>query len=147
MNNDERVEEDALIILELWLNLTLSLPLSSNFSCSLTRNITSHSTENLAYHSLLGQKIIILSILTTPLILSLWEVGRMHFLNWEVKGLNPVTVPLVCVLMRQLVIKLRAKQSVVATLHFTSLHFTSLHLTKCQQKMTAAYLVSSTAAS
>ena len=38
----------------------------SKFPCSPTRNITSHSMENLAFHSLLGWKMIILRILTTP---------------------------------------------------------------------------------
>ena len=37
----------------------------SNFPCNLTRNITSHSKENLAFHSLLRWKMIILPILTT----------------------------------------------------------------------------------
>ena len=49
---------------------------SSNFSYSLTRNITSHSMENLAFHSLLRWKMIMLPILMTSLIhLSLkgWE--------------------------------------------------------------------------
>ena len=48
----------------------------SNFSCSLTRNITSHSMKNLAFHSLLRWKMIILPILTT---------SRMHFCSkgWE----------------------------------------------------------------
>ena len=48
----------------------------SNFSGSLTRNITSHSMENLAFHSFLRLKMIILPILTISLIhLSLkgWE--------------------------------------------------------------------------
>ena len=39
----------------------------SNFSCSLTRNITSHSKENLAFHTLLRWKMIIIQILATPL--------------------------------------------------------------------------------
>ena len=37
----------------------------SHFPCSLTRNITSHSMKNLAFHSLLTWKMIILPILTT----------------------------------------------------------------------------------
>ena len=37
----------------------------SKFPCSLTRNITSHSMKNLAFHSLLRWKMIILPILTT----------------------------------------------------------------------------------
>ena len=40
----------------------------SNFPCSLTSNITSHSMENLAFHSLLRWKMIVLPILTTSLI-------------------------------------------------------------------------------
>ena len=49
-------------------NFTLSLPRRSisNFSCSLTRNITSDGMENLAFHSSLRWKmIIILPIFTT----------------------------------------------------------------------------------
>ena len=48
----------------------------SAFPCSLARNITSHSKENLAFHSLLGWKMIILPILTTSFIhfsLKGWE--------------------------------------------------------------------------
>ena len=48
----------------------------SNSSCSLTRNITSHSMENLAFHSLLRWKTIILPILTTSLI-HLSKTGRI----------------------------------------------------------------------
>ena len=50
--------------------LTLSLPRVINFEfpCSLPRNMTSHSMKNLAFHSLLRGKIIILPILTTSLI-------------------------------------------------------------------------------
>ena len=33
--------------------------------CSLARNITSHSLENLAFHSLLRWKMIVITILTT----------------------------------------------------------------------------------
>ena len=40
----------------------------SNFLCSLTRNVTSRSMKNLAFHSLLGWKMITLAILTTSLI-------------------------------------------------------------------------------
>ena len=40
----------------------------SNFRCSLARNITSHSTKNLAFHTLLRWKMVILAILTTSLI-------------------------------------------------------------------------------
>ena len=48
----------------------------SNFPCSLTRNITSHSMKNLACHSLLRWKMIILPILATSF---------MHFSlkGWE----------------------------------------------------------------
>ena len=48
----------------------------SNFPCSLTRNITSHSMENLAFHSLVRWKMVVLEILTTsPVHFSLgsWE--------------------------------------------------------------------------
>ena len=53
--------------------LTLSLlrVINVKFSCSLARNIASHSMENLAFHSLLRWKMIIIQILATPL---------MHFL-------------------------------------------------------------------
>ena len=37
----------------------------SNFLCSLARNITLHSKENLAFHSLLRRKMMLLPILTT----------------------------------------------------------------------------------
>ena len=40
----------------------------SNYPCSLTRNMTSHIIKNLAFHSLLRWKMIILPILTTSLI-------------------------------------------------------------------------------
>ena len=46
------------------------------FPCNLTRNIASYSIENLAFHSLLRWKMIILPILTTSLTLFLlrgWE--------------------------------------------------------------------------
>ena len=46
--------------------LTLSLPRMSNFACSLTRKITSHSMENLAFHSLLIWKMIILYHFSLP---------------------------------------------------------------------------------
>ena len=47
----------------------------SKFPCSLTRNMTSHSKENLAFHSLLRWKMILIQILTTLCIFSLegWE--------------------------------------------------------------------------
>ena len=41
---------------------------NSHFLCSLTRNIKPHSTKNLAFHSLLTWKMIILPILATSLI-------------------------------------------------------------------------------
>ena len=53
----------------------------SRFSCNLTRNATSHSMENLAFHSLLGWKMLILPILTTSLIhfsLKCWENVRFE---------------------------------------------------------------------
>ena len=60
-----------------------------NFPCSLTRNITSHSMKNLAFHSLLEWKMIILPILTTsPLPFSLYTIERMYFLNLGVEGLT-----------------------------------------------------------
>ena len=59
----------------------------SNFPCSLTRNITSHSMKNLAFHSLLRWKMIILPILTTSLIhLSSKRLGERTFWTWEWKG-------------------------------------------------------------
>ena len=66
----------------------------SNFSCSPNSNITSHSMKNLAFHSLLGWKMIILtnSHYLTYTFLFL-RVGRMYFLNkkgkiqtWHIKG-------------------------------------------------------------
>ena len=59
----------------------------SNFPCSPTRNIPSCSMENLAFHSLLRWKMIILPILTTSLIHFPLKVGRMYFWDLEVKGL------------------------------------------------------------
>ena len=56
----------------------------SYFPCSLTRNITSHSVENLAFHSLLRWKMIILPLLTTSLI---------HF---SLKGLENVLFDIGC---------------------------------------------------
>ena len=61
--------------------------LISNFPSSLTRNITSHSMENLAFHTLLRWRMIILQILTTPLIhfsFKGWE--NVNFLSWDWKG-------------------------------------------------------------
>ena len=75
------------------LTYTFSLPFHSqewsisNFSCSLTRNITSHSMENLAFHSLLRWKMIILPILTPSLIhFSLGRLGECNFWTREWKG-------------------------------------------------------------
>ena len=52
----------------------------SKFPCSLARNMTSHSMENLTFHSLLRWKVIILQILTTSLIQSLFErLGEYTF--------------------------------------------------------------------
>ena len=59
----------------------------SKFPCSLTRNITSHSKENLTFHSLLRWKVIILQILATSLIQSLFErLGEDNFWAQEWKG-------------------------------------------------------------
>ena len=58
-----------------WTGLTLSLPLSvsiSSFSCSITRNVTSHIMKNLAFHSLLRWKLIILPILTASITWENW---------------------------------------------------------------------------
>ena len=58
-----------------------------NFSCSLTRNITSHSKENLAFHSLLRWKMIIIQILATPLMHFLFKrLGECTFWAQEWKG-------------------------------------------------------------
>ena len=69
--------------------LILSLPrvINFKFSCSLTSNITSHSMKNMAFHSLLRWKMIILPILTTSLIhfsLKGWE--NVTFWSWEWKS-------------------------------------------------------------
>ena len=59
----------------------------SKFPCSLTRNMTSHSMKNLTFHSLLGWKVIILQILATSLIQSLFErLGEYTFWAQEGKG-------------------------------------------------------------
>ena len=59
----------------------------SKFPCSLTRHITSHSIENLTFHSLLRWKVIILQILATSLIQSLFErLGEYTFWAQERKG-------------------------------------------------------------
>ena len=72
-----------------YISLTLPLPRVSNFKfpCSLTRNITSHSMKNLAFHSLLRWKMIILPILTTSFIhFSLGRLGECTFWTWDWKG-------------------------------------------------------------
>ena len=54
----------------------------SNFPCSFTRNITSHSMKDLAFHSWLRWKMIILPILTTSLIhFLLKRLGECTCLN------------------------------------------------------------------
>ena len=59
----------------------------SNFSCSLTRNMTSHSKENLAFHSLLRWKMILIQILTTLLMLFPFRrLGECTFWAQEWKG-------------------------------------------------------------
>ena len=68
--------------------IPILLPLHSQISpASLTRNITSHNMKNLAIHSLLRWKMIILPILTTSLTCT-FLVGRMYLLNLGVKGLT-----------------------------------------------------------
>ena len=60
----------------------------SNFPSSLTRNITSHSKENLAFHSLLRWKMILIRILTTLLMHFLFRrLGECTFFSLGVKGL------------------------------------------------------------
>ena len=64
----------------------------SNVPCSLTRNITSHSMKNLAFHSLLRRKMILLPILTTSLIhfsLKGWENVPFELGNERVKRSAP----------------------------------------------------------
>ena len=56
---------------------------TSNFSCSLTSNITSHGMNNLAFHSLLRGKMIIVRIL-----ICLWEVGRISFFELGSERVN-----------------------------------------------------------
>ena len=59
-----------------------------NFSYSLTSKITSHSMENLAFHSLLRWKMIIMYQFSLPahLYIALYKVGRINFWTWEWKG-------------------------------------------------------------
>ena len=59
--------------------------LISNLPCSLTRNITPHNMKNLALHSLLRWKMIILP--NSHFYISLWMFERMYFLNLRVKRL------------------------------------------------------------
>ena len=65
--------------------LTLSLPrvINVKFLLQPHQNITSHSMKNIAFHSVLRWKMIILPILTTSLI-------HFTFLNLGVKGWNPL---------------------------------------------------------
>ena len=59
----------------------------SNFLCSLASNITSNSMRNLAFHSLLRWKMIILPIpITSPIHFSLGRLGECSFWTWEWKG-------------------------------------------------------------
>ena len=62
----------------------------SKFPCSLTRNITSHGMENLAFHSLLRWKMIILPIDSTSCIHTffLWKVRRMWFFELRSERVN-----------------------------------------------------------
>ena len=59
----------------------------SKFPCSLTRNMTLHSKENLAFHSLLRWKMILIQILTTLLMHFLFRrLGECTFWAQEWKG-------------------------------------------------------------
>ena len=59
----------------------------SNFPCSLTRNITPHGMKNVAVHSALRWKMIMLLIVTTSLThCSLGRLGECIFWTWEWKG-------------------------------------------------------------
>ena len=70
-----------------FLTRSLLRVISFNFSCSLTRNITSHSMENLAFHSLLRWKMIILPILPISLIHFLDKrLGECTFWSQDWKG-------------------------------------------------------------
>ena len=64
----------------------------SNFPCSLTRNITSHSMENMAFHSLLRRKIIILPTHYLTYTFSLLKVGRMYVLSSGLSSVDYVGV-------------------------------------------------------
>ena len=66
------------------LNVRLFVWSISDFPCSLTRNITSHSMKNLAFHSLLRWKMIILPVLTILILhLSLKGWENVLFWTWE----------------------------------------------------------------
>ena len=70
---------------------TLSLPRVINFKLPLQlhQKFTPHSMKNLAFHSLLSWKMIILPILTTSLIhLSLKGWGNVHFEPGSERGGN-----------------------------------------------------------
>ena len=61
----------------------------SNFPCSLTSNVTLRSRENLVFHSFTEMEEDYTTWFSVPhLNISLWEVGRMYFLNLGVKGLT-----------------------------------------------------------
>ena len=76
----------------------------SKFPCSLTRNMTSHSMENLTFHSLLRLKVIILQILATSLIQSLFERLGEYTFESQVHCISMAGAKLVfnCVLMRKM---------------------------------------------
>ena len=62
----------------------------SNLPCTLTKNITSHSMENLAFHSLLRWKMIILPILPTSLTHFLFKrLGECTFWAHEWMRVQP----------------------------------------------------------
>ena len=65
-----------------------------NFPCSLTRNNTWYSRKNLAFHSLLGWKMIILPILTSWFVHFFIKVGRMHseLGGWKERAYRSSTV-------------------------------------------------------
>ena len=74
----------------------------SKFPCSLTRNMTSHSMENLTFHSLLRWKVIILQILATSPIQSLFErLGEYTFWAQEWKGCKLLIDVRVCPALRR----------------------------------------------
>ena len=62
-----------------------------NFPCSLTRNITSHSIRNLAFHSLLRWKMIILyNFSLSRLHISLEKAWRMYLLSLALEDMDEV---------------------------------------------------------